>query len=88
VLDEDPSSYFLYLDQIAVLPEYQRNNVATQLLQAIENDTDLPIVAFIVTKPLTNKASIRWHEKNGFNLAATCNGEYKDEKLEWNIYIK
>ncbi|MBD3215578.1 MAG: GNAT family N-acetyltransferase [Candidatus Lokiarchaeota archaeon] len=84
----NPSSYFLYLDQIAVLPEYQRNNVATQLLQAIEDDTDLPIVAFVVTKPLMNKASIRWHEKNGFILAASCNGEYKDEKLEWNIYLK
>jgi ribosomal protein S18 acetylase RimI-like enzyme len=84
----NPSSSFLYLDQIAVLPEYRRKNVASYLLRAILEDTNLPIVAFIVIKPLINKASIRWHESKGFKLAATCDGEYRDEKLEWNIYIR
>jgi len=78
---------FAYLDQISVLPDYQRKCVATTILNQILVNTEDPIVAFIVEIPLANKASAFWHEFNGFELAAKCDGIYKEKKFQWWIYV-
>ena len=78
---------FIYLDQISILPEFQRKGVGTALLNKILENVREPIVAFIVELPLTNKASIYWHEANGFKLEASCDGKYKSKKFQWGIYI-
>lgn len=82
-----PDSEFLYLDQIAVLPEYRRNGIASKLFETTLSSTHFPIVAFVVTKPLMNKASIQWHKNNGFEYAGRADGSYKGIILEWDIYI-
>ncbi|MFX0011148.1 MAG: GNAT family N-acetyltransferase, partial [Candidatus Hermodarchaeota archaeon] len=79
---------FNYLDQISVLPEYKRKGIGTALLVEIIANSRLPIVAFIVDAPLANIASAHWHEYNGFELKATCDGEYKGKKFIWSIYIR
>ncbi len=78
---------FTYLDQISILVEYKRRGIATAILKQILADIDSPIVAFIVKKPLENKASVLWHEYNGFKLVGTADGKYKGIFFEWNIYI-
>lgn len=78
---------FAYLDQISILPDYQRKGVGIAILNQILANTEVPIVAFIVEIPLPNKASALWHEYNGFELTATCDGIYKDKKFQWGIYI-
>ncbi|MFX0042552.1 MAG: GNAT family N-acetyltransferase [Candidatus Hodarchaeota archaeon] len=78
---------FAYLDQISIVPDYQRKGVGTAILNQILTNTVVPIVAFIVEVPLANKASARWHEYNGFERAAKCDGIYKEKKFQWWIYI-
>lgn len=78
---------FVYLDQISVIPEFKRKGVGTAILKKIQATVDVPVVAFIVELPLANKASALWHKNNGFDLAATCDGEYKKKKFQWSIYI-
>ena len=78
---------FAYLDQISIIPDYQRKGVGIAILNQILANTGVPIVAFIVEIPLANKASALWHEYNGFELAATCDGIYKEKKFQWWIYI-
>lgn len=78
---------FAYLDQISILSEYQRKGVGTAILNRILANTEVPIVAFIVEVPLTNKASALWHEANRFELVATCDGKYKKKKFQWRIYV-
>lgn len=78
---------FIYLDQISVLNEYKRIGIASKLMKAILKDNLEPIVAFIVKKPLNNKASALWHEYNSFELIGTADGRYKSKQFQWNIYI-
>ena len=78
---------FNYLDQISVLPDYKRKGIGTAIIKTIIANSDLPLVAFIVDAPLANIASAHWHEYNGFELKATCDGEYKGKKIIWSIYI-
>ncbi len=78
---------FAYLDQISIIPDYQRKGVGIAILNQILANTGVPIVAFIVEIPLANKASALWHEYNGFELVATCDGIYKEKKFQWWIYI-
>ncbi|MFX1478803.1 MAG: GNAT family N-acetyltransferase [Promethearchaeota archaeon] len=78
---------FNYLDQISVLPEYKRKGIGTAIIMEIIANSKLPIVAFTVDAPLANIASAHWHEYNGFELKATCDGEYKGKKFIWSIYI-
>jgi ribosomal protein S18 acetylase RimI-like enzyme len=78
---------FAYLDQISILPDYQRKGVGTAILNQILANTEGPVVAFIVEIPLANKASALWHEANGFELVATCDGIYKEKKFQWRIYV-
>jgi len=78
---------FAYLDQISIIPEFKRKGIGTAIMKKILTVIKLPIVAFIVNLPLGNKASAVWHEYNGFKLAAICDGEYKEQKFEWSIYI-
>ncbi|MFX0008040.1 MAG: GNAT family N-acetyltransferase [Promethearchaeota archaeon] len=78
---------FAYLDQISLLPEYKRKGIATSIFKKALLEINTPIVAFIVEKPLFNKASIYWHKHNGFEFSAISDGEYKDKKFKFQIFI-
>ena len=78
---------FAYLDQISIIPKFQRKKIGTAILKKALEELEGPIVSFIVKVPITNKASAYWHEQNGFTLAATCDGAYKGKIFEWWIYI-
>ncbi len=78
---------FIYLDQISIIKKYKRKGIATKLMEDILENNQIPIVAFIVKKPLYNKASALWHKFNGFKLVGTADGYYKDKLFEWLIYI-
>ncbi len=78
---------FAYLDQVSVLPEYKRKGVGTTMYQEALLKITTPIVAFIVEKPLFNKASVYWHEHNGFKLSAISDGEYKGKAFKFQIFV-
>lgn len=78
---------FAYLDQISILPEFKRKGVATAIFEKALIEVDTPIVAFIVEKPLFNKASIYWHENNGFEFSAISDGEYKRKTFKFQIFV-
>ena len=78
---------FAYLDQISIIPEYKRKGVGTVIFQKALLKLDAPVVAFIVEKPLFNKASVYWHERNGFTLEAVSDGDYKGKSFKFLIYI-
>ena len=78
---------FAYLDQVSILPEYKRKGVGTAIFQEALLKLVAPVVAFIVEKPLFNKASVHWHENNGFILEAISDGEYKDKSFKFLIYV-
>jgi len=78
---------FAYLDQVSILPEYKRRGVGTIILQEALLKLDAPVVAFIVEKPIFNKASVYWHEHNGFILEAISDGDYKGKSFKFLIYI-
>jgi len=78
---------FAYLDQVSILPEYKRRGVGTIIFQEALLKLDAPVVAFIVEKPIFNKASVYWHEHNGFILEAFSGGEYKGESFKFLIYV-
>ncbi len=78
---------FIYLDQIAVDPKYHRNGIGKLIFQnALKNFTD-PVVSFIVKTPLDNVASAKWHEIVGFSQIAKVEGNYKDTKFNWWVYL-
>jgi len=85
LLNEDIE--FAYLDQVSILPEYKRRGVGTVIFQKALLQLDTPIVAFIVEKPIYNKASVYWHERNGFKLEAISDGEYKGKSFKFLIYV-
>ena len=85
LLSEDKE--FAYLDQISILPEYQRKGIGTEIFKQALKDISTPIVAFIVEVPLKNMASIYWHEHNGFFLEAISDGDYKGKSFKFLIYI-
>ncbi|MBY9015875.1 MAG: GNAT family N-acetyltransferase [Candidatus Lokiarchaeota archaeon] len=78
---------FAYLDQVSILPEYKRKGVGTVIFQNALLKLDAPVVAFIVEKPIFNKASVYWHEHNGFTLEAISDGDYKGKSFKFLIYI-
>ena len=78
---------FAYLDQVSILPEYKRKGVGTVIFQKALLKIDTPVVAFIVEKPIYNKASVYWHEHNGFVLEAISDGVYKGKSFKFLIYI-
>lgn len=78
---------FAYLDQVSILPEYKRKGVGTVILQKALPTIKTPVVAFIVEKPIFNKASAYWHEHNGFILEAISDGEYKEKSFKFLIYV-
>jgi ribosomal protein S18 acetylase RimI-like enzyme len=78
---------FAYLDQISVLPEFKRKGIATVIFQEVLSKLKTPVVAFIVEKPLFNKASIYWHEHNGFEFSAISDGQYKGKEFKFQIFI-
>jgi ribosomal protein S18 acetylase RimI-like enzyme len=78
---------FAYLDQISVLPESKRKGIGTVIFQEALSKLKTPVVAFIVEKPLFNKASIYWHEHNGFEFSAISDGEYKGKSFKFRIFI-
>jgi len=78
---------FAYLDQVSILPEYKRKGVGTTIFQEALLEIKSPVVAFIVEKPIFNKASVYWHEHNGFKLEAVSGGEYKGESFKFLIYV-
>ena len=85
LLNEDIE--FAYLDQISILPDYKRKGVGTVIFQKALLKLDVPVVAFVVEKPLFNRASVYWHEHNGFKLEAISDGEYKGKAFKFQIYI-
>ncbi|MCK4479064.1 MAG: GNAT family N-acetyltransferase [Candidatus Lokiarchaeota archaeon] len=78
---------FAYLDQVSILPEYKRKGVGTVIFQEALKKIETPVVAFIVEKPLFNKASIYWHEYNGFEFSAISDGEYKGKAFKFQIFV-
>ena len=78
---------FAYLDQVSILPKYKRRGVGTIIFQEALLKLDAPVVAFIVEKPIFNKASVYWHEHNGFILEAISDGDYKGKSFKFLIYI-
>jgi GNAT superfamily N-acetyltransferase len=78
---------FAYLDQISIIPKFQRKKIGTAILNKALEELEDPIISFIVKVPIANKASAYWHEQNGFILTATCDGAYKEKIFEWWIYI-
>jgi ribosomal protein S18 acetylase RimI-like enzyme len=78
---------FAYLDQMSILPEYKRKGIGTTIFNEALTNLDTPVVAFIVEKPLFNKASIFWHEANGFEFSAISGGEYKGKEFKFQIFI-
>ena len=66
---------FAYLDQVSILPEYKRKGVGTAIFQKGLLKINTPVVAFIVEKPLFNKAS------------AISNGEYIGKAFKFQIFI-
>lgn len=78
---------FAYLDQISILPEYKRKGIGTTIFQEVLQKINAPIVAFIVEQPIFNKASVYWHEHNGFEFSAISDGEYKGKSFKFQIFI-
>ena len=78
---------FAYLDQVSILPEYKRNGVGSVIFQEALLKLDSPVVAFIVERPIFNKASVYWHEHNGFTLEAISDGDYKGKSFKFLIYV-
>ena len=83
----DENTEFAYLDQVSILPEYKRKGVGTTMYQETLLKITTPVVAFIVEKPIFNKASVYWHEHNGFKLSAMSDGEYKGKAFKFQIFI-
>lgn len=83
----DEKIEFAYLDQVSILPEFKRKGVGAAIFQNALLKLDSPVVAFIVEKPIFNKASIYWHEYNGFELSAISGGEYKGKAFKFQIFI-
>ena len=81
------STEFDYLDQVSILPKFKRKGVGTAIFQNVLLKLDSPVVAFVVEKPLFNKASIYWHEFNGFEFSAISGGEYKGKAFKFQIFI-
>ncbi|MHA2397884.1 MAG: GNAT family N-acetyltransferase [Promethearchaeota archaeon] len=78
---------FAYLDQVSILPEYKRKGIATAIFQEALLKLKTPVVAFIVEKPIFNKASVYWHENNGFEFSAISDGNYKGKDFKFQIFI-
>ena len=78
---------FAYLDQVSILPDYKRKGVGTTMYQEGLLKITTPVVAFIVEKPIFNKASVYWHEHNGFELSAISGGEYKGKAFKFQIFV-
>ena len=78
---------FAYLDQVSILPAYKRKGIGTTMYQEALLKITTPVVAFIVEKPLFNKASVYWHEHNGFDFSATSDGEYKGKVFKFQIFV-
>jgi len=78
---------FAYLDQVSILPELKRKGVGTAIFQEALLKLDVPVVAFIVEKPLFNKASVYWHKRNGFAFSAISDGEYKGKAFKFQIFV-
>ena len=78
---------FAYLDQVSILPDYKRKGVGTTMYQEALLKITTPVVAFIVEKPIFNKASVYWHEHNGFELSAISGGEYKGKTFKFQIFV-
>lgn len=78
---------FAYLDQVSILPEYKRKGVGTTMYREALLKITTPVVAFIVEKPIFNKASVYWHEHNGFELSAISGGEYKGKAFKFQIFV-
>ncbi len=85
LLNEDIE--FAYLDQVSIFPEYKRKGVGTVIFQEALLKLDAPVVAFIVEKPLFNKASVYWHKHNGFEFSAISDGEYKGKAFKFQIFV-
>jgi ribosomal protein S18 acetylase RimI-like enzyme len=62
------------LDGIGVSPQAKRGGIASEILQAAEGRVrarNIPwLFSFVVLTPVTNFASMMFHEKNGFNRVA------------------
>ena len=78
---------FGYLDQVSIVPEYKRKGVGTLMYQEALLKITTPVVAFIVEKPIFNKASVYWHEHNGFEFSAISGGEYKGKAFKFQIFV-
>lgn len=78
---------FAYLDQVSILPEYKRKGIGTIMFQEVLLKITTPVVAFIVEKPIFNKASVYWHEHNGFEFSAISGGEYKGKTFKFQVFV-
>jgi GNAT superfamily N-acetyltransferase len=83
----DKNTYFIYLDQISVIPSYKRKGIGSAIFKEASSILKDPIISFVVKLPLANSASIYWHERNGFKTIGTSDGFYKGKKLETWIFL-
>ena len=83
----DKDTYFIYLDQISVIPSYKRKGIGSAIFNEASKILKGNIISFVVKLPLANSASIYWHERNGFKTIGTSDGFYKGKKLETWIFL-
>jgi predicted GNAT superfamily acetyltransferase len=57
---------FVYLDRVAVAPEFRRRGVGTALYRAVENATDAPWFTLEVNLRPRNDTSLTFHAHLGF----------------------
>lgn len=71
------SGSYVYIYGIGVLPDTRRLGVASELLKAAENEARKRnaswLFSMIVISPVTNIASMMFHERNDFERAAVLN---------------
>lgn len=84
------SGNFTYLLQIAVDKAYQNQGIGSNILKTAYSLIDVPIISFIVKKPIRNVPSLYTHLKNGFEYIGDYIGDYaqfKDYRSVGLMYI-
>ena len=75
-------SDFLYVDRIAVAPEYRDNGIGSSLYEQVISHTAHPIAAEVSLTP-PNLASMRFHHRHGFEKIGELQHETYSVNLMW-----
>lgn len=63
---EHVGSDSLYIDRVAVAPEYRRHNIGRRLYESLFKVARGSVVALLVEEPILNRASVGFHLALGF----------------------